>query len=71
MRQTKQIFWFFVILMLILGFPGSTQEIKQELIARIDTLSPQLLEINEWLYHNPEVGHQEFKAVEKITGFLK
>jgi amidohydrolase len=51
--------------------PGSTQEIKQELIARIDTLSPQLLEINEWLYHNPEVGHQEFKAVEKITGFLK
>ncbi len=41
------------------------------MVQRIDALRPQLLELNEWMYRNPESGHQELKAVEKITGFLK
>jgi amidohydrolase len=47
------------------------QEQQKEMLQRIDALRPQLLEISEWLYKNPEPGHQETKAVEKITGFLK
>ena len=37
----------------------------------IDSLSDRLLEINDWMYHNPEPGFLEFKAAELLTDELK
>ena len=33
-------------------------------------LKERLCEISEYIYHNPELGNEEFKAVEKLTSFL-
>lgn len=71
MQKKMRIMLLAGILLFIAGWVVFAQEVPEELIARIDILGPQLLEMNEWLYRNPEPGHQEFKAVEKITGFLK
>lgn len=71
MQKKMRIMLLAGILLFIAGWVVFAQDVPEELIARIDILGPQLLEMNEWLYRNPEPGHQEFKAVEKITGFLK
>lgn len=34
-------------------------------------IKDRLVEISEYIYHNPELGNQEFKAVEKLTSFLE
>ncbi len=71
MQKVNRILMLASTLLFISVASGFAQEVQPELIARIDALSPQLLDMNEWLYRNPEPGQQEFKAVEKITGFLK
>jgi len=71
MRKASRIVLLTGILLLCAGWVIFAQEVPSELIARIDGLSPQMQEMSEWMYKNPEPGHQEFKAVEKITGFLK
>lgn len=44
---------------------------KAELAARIEAQKETLWDMVDWMYHNPEPGHKEFKAVELLTGYLK
>jgi aminobenzoyl-glutamate utilization protein B len=39
--------------------------------AEIDRLGPRMIEINDWMYNNPEPGFLEFKAVEMLTAELE
>lgn len=44
---------------------------KNELLKQIENIKEKLWEINDYIYHNPELGDQEFKAVEKLTSLLE
>lgn len=39
--------------------------------ARVDEIAPELIEISNWMYHNPELGHQERGAVARLTAALE
>ena len=43
---------------------------KELLLKEGQNLKERLCEISEYIYHNPELGNEEFKAVEKLTSFL-
>ena len=43
---------------------------KELLLKEGQNLKDRLCEISEYIYHNPELGNEEFKAVEKLTSFL-
>lgn len=54
--------------------PPETPRLKamrKALDVEIDALSEGMIEINDWMYHNPEPGFLEFKAAEKLTEELK
>lgn len=54
--------------------PQETAEmvsLRQEMDAEIDKLKSRLIEINGWMYHNPEPGFLEFKAALMLTEELK
>lgn len=43
----------------------------KEMIAHmIDNMRDRLCSINDYIYHHPELGKQEYRAVEKLTGLL-
>lgn len=44
---------------------------KNLIIKEVEKMKDELWEINDYLYHNPEIGNKEFKAVEKLIAFLK
>ncbi|MBZ9608308.1 M20 family metallopeptidase [Clostridium estertheticum] len=44
---------------------------KNQIIDEIENIKEDLLEINDYIYNNPELGCEEFKAVEKLTSFLE
>ncbi|WP_288221814.1 M20 family metallopeptidase [uncultured Clostridium sp.] len=44
---------------------------KDKIMNEIQDIKEKLWEISDYIYHNPEVGDKEFKAVEKLTSFLK
>ncbi len=44
---------------------------KQILIKELESIKEELWSINDFMYHNPELGDQEVKAVEKLTAILK
>jgi len=44
---------------------------KDIITKEIHTLKEQLSEISDYICNNPEMGNQEFKAVEKLTSLLK
>ena len=44
---------------------------KDIVTKEIHTLKEQLSEISDYICNNPEMGNQEFKAVEKLTSLLK
>lgn len=44
---------------------------KDKIINEIGSMKERLIDISDFLYKNPEVGNKEFKAVEKLTAFLK
>ncbi|MBM3790844.1 MAG: M20 family metallopeptidase [Acidobacteria bacterium] len=46
-------------------------EVRKAVDAQIDALSARLLEINDWMYHNPESGFVEFKASAMLADELK
>ncbi len=71
MKVSKRMALAVAALVLLAASTAFAQDIQKDLAARIDALKPELLEINEWLYKNPEIGHNEFKSAEKITAFLK
>lgn len=45
--------------------------IRTALDAEIDGLSQRMLEINDWMYHNPEPGFLEFEAAAMLIAELK
>lgn len=44
---------------------------KAAAAARIDALAPELIAISDWMYENPELGHQEREAVAQLTAALE
>ena len=44
---------------------------KEILFNEGQKIKDRLAEISEYIYHNPELGNQEFKAVEILTSFLE
>lgn len=44
---------------------------KDIIMKEIQALKEQLSEVSDYICSNPEMGNQEFKAVEKLTSFLK
>jgi amidohydrolase len=44
---------------------------KELIYKQADNIAESLFEINDWMYHNPELGHQEFGAAEKLANILK
>jgi len=54
--------------------PSETPRVKamrKALDAEIEALSKRMIEINDWMYHNPEPGFLEFKAAEMLTEELR
>jgi amidohydrolase len=54
--------------------PKETSEnaaLRKALDVEIDALSQRMLEINDWMYHNPEPGFLEFKAAAMLIEELK
>jgi len=45
-------------------------KMKNQIIAEVKSIKERLWEINDYIYHNPELGDEEFKAVEKLTSLL-
>jgi len=45
-------------------------QLREAVDAEIDALAPRLLEINDWMYHNPESGFLEFEAARRLTDEL-
>lgn len=44
---------------------------KNQIICEIEKIKEELWDINNYIYNNPELGDEEFKAVEKLTSFLE
>lgn len=43
---------------------------KNQISMEIEGIKKRLWEINDYIYNNPELGNEEFKAVEKLTSLL-
>jgi len=43
---------------------------KSRICAEVDTLAGDFYAVSEYLYHNPEIGYQEFKACEFLSRFM-
>jgi len=39
--------------------------------AKLDAYGARMIEMNDWMFHNPESGFLEFKAADMLTGDLK
>jgi len=44
---------------------------KSRICAEVDTLARDLYAVSEFLYNNPELGYQEFKACEFLSRFME
>ena len=44
---------------------------KATIVKQAEALKTKLSDISDYIYNNPELGDQEFKAAEKLTAFLK
>ncbi|HBS60157.1 MAG TPA: amidohydrolase, partial [Firmicutes bacterium] len=44
---------------------------KQTIAAFLDSIQDKLYAINDYIYQHPELGRQEYRAVEMLTGLLK
>ena len=44
---------------------------KELLNKEVENLKDKLIEISEYMYHNPELGNEEFKSAEKLTSLLE
>lgn len=54
--------------------PPETSQItslRKAVDARIEQLKPRLIEMCDWMYHNPEPGFLEFEAAKMLTDELK
>lgn len=46
-------------------------EMKRAVELQIDALSPRMFEMNDWMYYNPEVGHEEVEAARMLSSELE
>lgn len=46
-------------------------ELKRKAIDAVRQVAPELIELSDWMYANPELGLQEFKSSERITALLE
>ena len=46
-------------------------EMKRAVESQINALSPRMFEMNDWMYHNPEVGHEEVEAARMLSSELE
>jgi len=44
---------------------------KAKVVEIIDSMSPRLIEISDWIGNNPELGNEEYKASQLLAGELK
>ena len=44
---------------------------REDILKTIEALNPQLLSVSDYIYENPELGYQEFKAKKTLTGLLQ
>lgn len=44
---------------------------KELIMEEIDKIKKDLWEISKYIYNNPQLGNEEFKAVDKLTSFLR
>lgn len=44
---------------------------KDILFQEVQNIKDRLVEISEYMYHNPELGNKEFKSVEQLTSLLE
>ncbi len=50
---------------------GEITELKRAVESEIETLSRRMIEMNDWMYHNPEVGHEEVEASRMLSAELE
>lgn len=46
-------------------------ELKRDAADAVRQAAPELIELSDWMYANPELGLQEFKSSERITALLE
>ncbi len=54
--------------------PKETSQLKdmrKDMEAEIEAYSDRMFEMNDWMYHNPEIGFKEFKASKMMGDELK
>lgn len=44
---------------------------KASIWAAVDAIADRLYEMSDWMYHNPEIGHQEKEAAKLLAGELE
>lgn len=44
---------------------------KETILKELKKIKEELCNISEYIYNNPELGNKEFKAIEKLTDFLR
>jgi len=47
------------------------KKVKEQALAGVDDLFPEMVELSRWLYQHPELPAKETKAVQKITEYLQ
>jgi len=54
--------------LLVVSFVAA--DIKGDIAATVDQIKPQLIQMSDYIHDNPELGNQEFKAVDTLTSYL-
>jgi len=67
--KSKKILSCVVALVFLFVFKGVADPVES-VSASVDQIAPQLIEIADYIHDNPELGNQEFKAVETLTAYL-
>jgi amidohydrolase len=45
-------------------------DLKTRAEQALAAVEPELVDINQWMYHNPEIGFEEFETSARLAGFL-
>ena len=45
--------------------------IKQEFKSELESLHSSLIEVNDWMYENPELSFEEFETSKYLVEYLK
>jgi len=45
-------------------------DVKDDIAATVTQIGPQLIQMSDYIHDNPELGNQEFKAVDTLTSYL-